>query len=79
MASPTGGDEQDEISELEQRIASANLPEHAMKAAQKELKVRGGERGENEEGRGEVCRIVMLLCRSLHPFTEVENSAIPVP
>ena len=32
-------EEGDEMSELEQRIASAKLPEHALKAAQKELKV----------------------------------------
>lgn len=33
------GEEEDEISELEQRIFSAELPEHALKAAEKELKV----------------------------------------
>ena len=31
--------EEDEIAELEQRLKSANLPEHALKAAKKELKV----------------------------------------
>ena len=34
-----GLEEEDEISELEQRLRSARLPEHALKAAKKELKV----------------------------------------
>ena len=29
----------DEIAELEQRMMSSNLPEHAMKAAKREIKV----------------------------------------
>ncbi len=33
------GEEEDEIVELEERIKSSGLPEHAMKAAQKELRV----------------------------------------
>ena len=41
---PTSTDESDEISELEQRISSADLPEHALRAAQKEMKVRVGMR-----------------------------------
>ena len=32
-------EEEDEMSELQGRIRAANLPEHALKAAQKELKV----------------------------------------
>jgi hypothetical protein len=32
-------DEEDEIAELEQRLRAAKLPEHALKAAKKELKV----------------------------------------
>lgn len=32
-------EEQDEIAELEQRMVSSHLPEHALKAAKKELKV----------------------------------------
>lgn len=32
-------EEEDEIAELEQRMKSGNLPEHALKAAKKELKV----------------------------------------
>jgi hypothetical protein len=32
-------DEEDEIAELEQRLRMAKLPEHALKAAKKELKV----------------------------------------
>ena len=43
--------EEDELSELEGRIQSANLPEHALKAAQKELKV--WEERERERERGE--------------------------
>ena len=31
---------EDEIAELEQRMMSSKLPEHALKAAKKELKVR---------------------------------------
>ena len=34
-----GEEEEDEISELEKKIESANLPEHALKAAKKEMKV----------------------------------------
>ena len=34
-----GEEEEDEISELEKTIESANLPEHALKAAKKEMKV----------------------------------------
>lgn len=34
-----GEGEEDEIMELEERIEKAHLPEHALKAAQKELKV----------------------------------------
>lgn len=33
-------EEDDELAELEQRLKEANLPEHALKVAQKELKVR---------------------------------------
>ena len=32
-------EEEDEIAELEQRLMSSKLPEHALKAAKKELKV----------------------------------------
>lgn len=32
-------DEDDELAELEQRLNSAELPEHALKVARKELKV----------------------------------------
>ena len=32
-------EEEDEIAELEQRLGAAKLPEHALKAAKKELKV----------------------------------------
>ena len=32
-------EEEDEIAELEQRLKAAKLPEHALKAAKKELKV----------------------------------------
>ena len=32
-------DTDDEITELDHRLRAASLPEHAMKAAQKELKV----------------------------------------
>ena len=32
-------EEEDEIAELEQRMMSSNLPEHALKAAKRELKV----------------------------------------
>ena len=32
-------EEEDEVAELEQRLRSAKLPEHALKAAKKELKV----------------------------------------
>ena len=32
-------EEEDEIAELEQRLRSSKLPEHALKAAKKELKV----------------------------------------
>ena len=32
-------EEEDEIAELEQRMMSSNLPEHAMKAAKREIKV----------------------------------------
>lgn len=32
-------DEDDELEELEQRLNSAKLPDHALKVAQKELKV----------------------------------------
>ena len=35
-----GGEEDEEMQELEDRIKRAGLPEHALKAAQKELKVR---------------------------------------
>lgn len=34
----SGGDD-DELAELEQRLKAANLPDHALKVAQKELKV----------------------------------------
>ena len=34
-----GEEEEDEIRELEERVEKAGLPEHALKAAQKELKV----------------------------------------
>ena len=34
-----GLEEEDEIAELEQRLGAAKLPEHALKAAKKELKV----------------------------------------
>ena len=33
------GGEDDELAELEQRVTEANLPQHALKVAQKELKV----------------------------------------
>ena len=41
MVREGGGEEEeeDEIRELEERIEKAGLPEHALKAAQKELKV----------------------------------------
>lgn len=32
-------EEEDEIAELEQRLRAAKLPDHALKAAKKELKV----------------------------------------
>ena len=32
-------EEEDEVAELEQRLRSSKLPEHALKAATKELKV----------------------------------------
>ena len=32
-------EEEDEIAELEERLGAAKLPEHALKAAKKELKV----------------------------------------
>ena len=35
-------EEEDEIVELEQRLRAAKLPEHALKAAKKELKVHVG-------------------------------------
>lgn len=39
-------DAEDDIMELEQRLKAASLPEHALKAAQKELKVwEGGAKG----------------------------------
>ena len=42
---------EDEIAELEQRLKAASLPEHALKAAQKELKVMvGGAKGNGWEG-----------------------------
>lgn len=34
-----GGEEEDDIAELQQKIVSAKLPTHAQKAAEKELKV----------------------------------------
>ena len=33
-------EEEDEMAELEQRLRAAKLPEHALKAAKKELKVK---------------------------------------
>lgn len=32
-------DEEDELAELQERLKAAKLPEHALKVAQKELKV----------------------------------------
>lgn len=39
MIEPSSDDDDDELKELRRKIQSADLPEHAMKAAQKELKV----------------------------------------
>lgn len=39
MVEPSSDDDDDDLKELQRKIQSANLPEHAMKAAQKELKV----------------------------------------
>ena len=39
MIEPSSDDDDDDLKELRRKIQSADLPEHAMKAAQKELKV----------------------------------------
>lgn len=39
MIEPSSDDDEDDLKELQRKIQNADLPEHAMKAAQKELKV----------------------------------------
>ena len=53
-------EEEDEIAELEQRMMSSKLPEHALKAAKKELKV--------------IVRLCCVLCMSTHIFLSLSLS-----
>ena len=53
-------EEEDEIAELEQRMMSSKLPEHALKAAKKELKV--------------IVRLCCVLCMSTHVFLSLSLS-----
>ena len=53
-------EEEDEIAELEQRMMSSKLPEHALKAAKRELKV--------------IVRLCCVLCMSTHVFLSLSLS-----
>ena len=53
-------EEEDEIAELEQRMMSSKLPEHALKAAKKELKV--------------IVRLCCVLCMPTHVFLSLSLS-----